>query len=235
MRRARLFGRILCATALLSVAPAFATVISTYSDLASWSAASTGVQTINFEGIAPFHGQVSVGPVETLAGVTFDGMQGSNPYGMYVIDTSGQSYWNFGTNGALELPGTNLTPTPSFHIVLPAAVTSFSFNLMSASPNGVSFSVTAGGSTFTVPTFSTPAPGFFGATFDAPVSTIDVTPLGVIPSNYTDPFLDNFGFGAAAASQSGSDEDAPEAGTLMMIGSGLVGLTTITRRRRAKH
>jgi len=229
--RARLFGRILCAAVLLSVAPAFATVISTYSSQASWSAASSGVQTVDFEGLAPYHSVSGTLYSLTLDGVTFSAVQGAGSYGMQVVDTNFSQWANFGTNDALWLTPMNTSPAPSFHIVLPSAVTSFSMNLMSYSPGGLSFSVTAGGSTFTVPTYTVPTPGFFGATFDTPVTTIDVTPLGVVSANGTDPLLDNFSFGAATGGQTDPGSDAPEAGTLMMIGSGLVGLTAITRRR----
>lgn len=229
--RVHLFGRILCAALLLSVAPAFATVISTYNSLASWTAASSGVQNIDFEGLAPYHSISSTIYSMTLDGVSFSGVQGAGSYGMQYVDTNLSQWTNFGTNDALWLTTMNTLPVPSFHIVLPSAVTSFSMNLMSYNPGGLSYSVTAGGSTFTVPTYTVPTPEFFGATFDTPVTTIDVTPLGVIPANGTNAMIDNFSFGTAIAGQGGSDTAAPEAGTLMMIGSGLVGLTAIIKRR----
>jgi len=236
MQRVRLVGIIFCAALLLSVAPAFATVVNTYTDQASWLAASSGVQNVDFEGLAPTNGQSGVYWGLTLDNVAFSGVQGAGGFGMVVVDTNYSKYFNFGTNDALELPQMFTSPTPSFHIVLPDAVTSFSFNLMSASPSAIGFNVVADGSTFTVPTYSytTHTPGFLGATFDTPVTAIDVTPLGVNPSDYSYAMLDNFSFGAANVSQGDPVSDAPEAGTLMMIGSGLVGITSIMKRRASR-
>jgi hypothetical protein len=234
MQRVRLVGIIFCAALLLSVAPAFATVVNTYTDQATWLAASSGVQNVDFEGLAPTNGQSGVYWGLTLDNVAFSGVQGAGGFGMVVVDTNYSQYFNFGTNDALELAHLITSPTPSFHIVLPAAVTSFSLDLMSVSPTSMNFIVTADGSAFNVPTYGTPTPGFFGATFDTPVSSIDVTALGVIPGNDSYVLLDNFSFGAANVSQPDPVGDVPEAGTLMMIGSGLVGITSIMKRRASR-
>jgi len=217
---------------MLAVTPAFPTVISTYTTQATWLAASNTVQNIDFEGLAPANGVSSTYYSLTLDNVTFSGEQGAGSFGMNVIDTNFSQYFNFGTNDALELPNIYSLPAPYFQIVLPAAVTSFGVNLMSVSPQALSYSVTAGGSTFTVPTYTTPTPGFFGATFDAPVTTIDIAPLGLAAGAGAYELLDNFSFGAADATQD-SGGDTPEAATLLMIGLGLVALTALRRRHAA--
>jgi outer membrane protein assembly factor BamB len=137
MLRVRLFGRIFCAASLLSVAPAFATVVNTYTDQASWFAASSGVQNVNFEGLAPTNGYGTATPSVTADGVTFAGIQGSGTYAVQPIDTSAFSYFNFGTGDALTLTSINVvTPEPFFGVSLPSNITSFGVNLFTASPQG---------------------------------------------------------------------------------------------------
>jgi hypothetical protein len=86
--------------------------------------------------------------------------------------------------------------------------------------------LTSGGN----PTMSTPGtPGFFGATFDTAVTSIDIYPLGYIAANPTTALLDNFSFGTADA------PDPPataEGSTLLLIGSGLVVLAGGRRLRK---
>ena len=157
----RLFSSVVLVCAALALcAPVFGAVISTYTSQASWLADSTGVQNVDFEGLAPLNGVSGLFYSLILDGVTFTATQGAGSFGMQAVDTNMAPWYNFGTRDALMMPNLITLPVPSFHIALPAAVTSFGVNLMSVSPGGVSYSVTVDGNTFTVPTYAAPTPGF---------------------------------------------------------------------------
>jgi len=190
----------------LTVAPACATSITTYTTLASWLAASNEAHMIDFE-----NGSL------TTFGVSFTGLSGT----LGVIDTAGISWMDFGTHKAAYI-NTNSAPAPTIHIVLPAAVTAFGLYLFSANPNTLTFTVTTMSTPFTVATNPTPTPAFFGATSDTPFTMIDVTLTGAPGGAYE--LIDNFRFGTSQVDQ------APEAATFLLIGSGLVGLMGLRKR-----
>jgi hypothetical protein len=75
------------------------------------------------------------------------------------------------------------------------------------------------GNNYTVPTDARPAEQFWGVTSDTPIATINLTLLGTVYNGSTYALLDNFSYGTAASGMS----EAPEAGTLLLIGSGLIG------------
>jgi hypothetical protein len=190
----------------LSVTPACATPITTYSSLASWTAAANEAHLIDFE-----NGSL------TAFGVSFTGLSGT----IGVVDTTGTSWMDFGTHKAAYI-NTNSAPTPTIHIVLPAAVTAFGFYLFSANPNALTFTVTTLSTPFSVATNPTPTPAFFGATSDTPFIMIDVTLTGAPGGTYE--LIDNFRFGTSQIDQ------APEAATFFLIGSGLIGLMALRKR-----
>jgi len=190
----------------LSVTPACASTITTYSSLASWQAVSTEAHLIDFE-----NGSL------TAFGVSFTGLSGT----LGVIDTTGMSWMNFGTGKAAFI-NTNSAATPTIRIVLPASVTAFGLYLFSANPNALTFTITTLSTTFNPTTNTTPTPAFFGATSNTPFDFIDVTLTGAPSGTYE--LIDNFRFGTSQINQ------APEAGTFLLIGSGLVGLMALRKR-----
>jgi len=222
----------MAACALLLLVPAHSTVIATYSDLVSLQTASSALQLIDFEGIGATTYNNAAGL--TLKGVQFIGTQGTG-FGLQIFDTSISPFFDFGTKSALAITRNVNGPAPTFHIVLPAAITAFGFNIMTASPNGLSVAITVAGNTYTPPTFGRPTPAFFGATLDAPVTTIDIMPIGTQPDGSTYVFLDNFSFGTATTQITPPPPDVPEVATLLMIGTGLIAFTGLKRRRRLRY
>ena len=204
---------------MFAAAPAYSALISTYTDRTTWQGNSSGVQTITFENFTPTTGLSAV----AWDNVTFTGTRNSNPASLQIFDTSSLSFYDFGTHYALAMQVFS-GQTFTYHVALPSAVTSFGVDLFSGSPSSATYSVSVAGNSYTVPTFAPKTVGFFGATFDAPVTNVDITAPGAPDGSLL--FLDNFAFGTAAA---GGDQ-APEASTLLMIGSGLVALARLRRR-----
>jgi hypothetical protein len=203
-------------TLAVMITPAYSTTITTYSDSASWLAATTGVvQADNFEGMAPSGGYTVYSGGIFQSGVEFIGLSGTTG----VMDTTQASYYNFGTGDAGFVMG-----APDVRITLPAPVTAFGINLFTNPPN-LTYTVTTLATPFSVPTFAVPTPAFFGITSDTAFSTVD---LGA-PAGSTYAFFDNFQWGTAQAGQQGQGQ-VPEAGTFLMIGTGLMGLAIFRRK-----
>jgi hypothetical protein len=202
--------------------PAHSTIITTYSVQANWLAALTGQQTLDFSGLTV--GNLPSG-VSLVSGTIIFTAQNGN---LQAVDTGFSPFYNYGTGIALSIAydRTAGNPAPNFHVVLPANITAFSLNLFTVSPNVSSFSVTAAGNTYTVPTFATPTPAFFGVVANAPISSIDLTVLGTVFNGDTVGLIDNFSFGTAATT------DTPEIASKVLIGSGLVLLAGLKRRAR---
>ena len=222
MLRSRVFipGAVIALT--LAAVPAHSTIVTTYSVQANWLAALTGQQALDFSGLAT--GSLP-GGVSLLAGTII--FTASNNT-LQAVDTGLSPYFNFGTGIALSIYNDRMSggPAPNIHVVLPAGVTAFGLNLFTGSPNGMSVSVAAGGSTFTVPTFGQPTPAFFGLTSSTPITSVDLTVLGTAFNGGTWGFIDNFSFGTAATT------DTPEIASKVLIGSGLVLLAGLKRRAR---
>jgi hypothetical protein len=100
-------------------------------------------------------------------------------------------------------------------------VIAFGVDLMTVSPNALAYRVELQGLTVNVPTAVRPNRTFFGAISDTPISYIDFTVAGTVFNGGTYGLLDNFQF-----------EQTPEPGTFILIGSGLIALSTIAKRFR---
>jgi PEP-CTERM motif len=225
-RELKMFRDRSCAIFLLSVftlavmaTPGYSTAITTYSSQATWLAATTGLLTDDFEGLAPANGTTSYPSGILQNGVRFIGLSGTTG----VMDTAMLSFYNFGTGDAGFV--SNGGQPIDVHITLPNPVTAFGINLFT-NPSAVAYTVTALSSPFTVPTFTTPTPAFFGLTADSTFSTVDLH-LGS-GNNYA--FFDNFQFGTAQ--DAGDPGQVPEPGTCLLIGTGLLGLAVVRRRSR---
>ncbi|HEV8040705.1 MAG TPA: PEP-CTERM sorting domain-containing protein [Bryobacteraceae bacterium] len=201
-------------TLAVMATPAFAATITTYTSSASWLAATTSDQLDNFEGLAPSGSYVTGAFSDN--GVQFIGLS-SATIGLADTSTGSFSFANFGTGDAVFVFGTSTA-----QITVPTPVTAFGINLFSA-PVGLNFTVTTLSTPFNVPTSSTAPPTFFGVTSDTPFSTIDVQ----IPTGGTYTFFDNFQWGTA---QTGGGSEVPEAGTFLLIGTGLVGFAVFRHR-----
>ncbi|HLJ49263.1 MAG TPA: PEP-CTERM sorting domain-containing protein [Bryobacteraceae bacterium] len=235
-----------CLVLLAASLSAFGAVI-TETDPTSWLNATTNSQTIDFNGLASLGATQNYGSNSglTLDGVTFTGMLGSSSYQLYVVDPL-TSWPDFqfsgiaGINSVLEGPVENRQSDASFlpyiHVVLPTPVTAFAVELMTKGPDGLSYSISLDGSPVFPNVATSPRPDqtFFGITSDTPFTTIDFMLPNAPLSGDAQMLLGSFSFGTAATSPLTSGEDpppdVPEAGTSLLIGSGLVGMALLRRR-----
>ena len=214
----------------LALVPAYATTITTYSDPTSWGNATTpGYQTVTFTGLAPSGGVTDYYSATgvTASGVEFIGYSSAGVSDVQVIDTSAVSWYNDGSGDALiqaMSPSTSSSPLPYINIVLPANVTALGMDLWTASSPAMSYSIVVAGNQYTVPTLGGNTEAFWGITSDTPISSLQLTVPAATPTSGTQGLLDNFSFGASDLTA------APEAGTYLLIGSGLIGLVILRKR-----
>ncbi len=211
--------------------PASASVIDAYSDFIQWAnAAAPDLSTINFSS-APVG---SIAGNVTLAGVQFNPLFGDDTDSGDGADSP--SSQDSGGGNWLELDSG--TTEPFLFMSLPDGsngVTSLGINLATFDPNGVSFTVTVDGADGSVTTENIsaaeiPSDGFafFGGTFDARITSIQI--LAMDPSG-TAGLTDNFSFATLDDAGDGPCE-APEPASLLMIGSGLIGMRLASQRLR---
>jgi hypothetical protein len=214
----------------LALVPGYCTTITTYNNATSWQAAtSAGYQTVTFTGLAPAGGDTAyTGPTGvTSDGVEFIGYSSSGSSDIQVVDTSAFSYYNWGTGDALiqSLNRPNASsPLPYVNIVLPANITSLSVDLFTTSPQALNYTITVAGNQYTVPTFTQPTLAFWGITSTSAISSLQLTLAGTTYNGSSNELLDNFSFGTEDLAA------APEAGTYLLIGSGLIGFVALRKK-----
>jgi len=218
----------------LTSAPAYCTTITTYSSLSSWTAAtSPGYQTVTFDGTAT---PGSITNYYSATGLTEDGVEfiGYSYTGasdLQSVDTSAFTWYNWGTGDALiqTLDRLNAgSPLPYVDIVLPANITALGLNLFTTSPQALNYTITVAGNQYTVPTFTQPTLAFWGITSDTPISSIQLTLAGTTYNGSSNELMDNFSFGTSDLTA------APEAGTYLLIGTGLIGFVVLRKRLMSK-
>lgn len=206
---------------LLAAANATAGYV-TFTDRAAFEGVTVGLQTIDFEGLAPPGGTYTPNPSLTLDGVTFNGIVPGGNY-LFVIDAGFfPSLYDWGS-GAVLLGPLSAGDGSQIIVSLPPGTTAFGTDLMTIAPFGASFQVTLGdGTNFTVSTDDYPTRAFFGV-----VSDIPITSVSFVANDGAFPLLDNFAFGQAV----------PVPASLVLFGMGALGLATARRvfRKHSTH
>jgi hypothetical protein len=225
-----------CVLLAVSV-PAFCTAI-VYNDKASWQTATSGISTVDFEGIAA-PGDGNFTPYDTPSGVTINGVNfiGYNPCvncdALAVISPTLGGFYDFGFGSELLWSYFSSGSVPYLQVTLPQPVTSVGLNLMTHGGSS-SYNVALNNLNFTYSSASTngwPNNAFFGITSDTSFTTIAFQ----LPSSATFviPVIDNFSYGTAGTAQQ-TPADTPEICTFLMIASGLIGLAFWGKRFRIR-
>jgi hypothetical protein len=232
LRNLKTFLLLALAALVWTATPAYSS-ISTFSNLADWQAAASGVQVIDFSGLnspGPIT-DYSTGVGLTVSNIQFIGLTASGAASLQVLDTSQFSWDNYGSGDALmqSMNRAGSDPSPHIHVVFLTPVTAFGTDLFTATPHALSFAISLFGTQYAAPTLDQPNRAFWGVTSDTPISYVDFTIPDATWNGNTVAFLDNFRFGTAQGTEE-PPADTPEAATLLLIGSGLVGLASLRKR-----
>jgi hypothetical protein len=195
--------------------------ITQFSDLSSFQAGTSGLTTIDFEGLAPAGGFSYYDPNLTVSGVSFTDSNVS----AYVVDSAFQpSNYNWGS-GAVLLGSKDGLPNGTITAALPSGVTAIGSDIMSFDSYASPFSITLStGETFTVGSLNYPDRKFVGFTSDTAISSISFQAT----NGYT--LLDNFRFGTAGAAPAPTAVPEP----FTMIGTFVGGTAAMRMRKKLK-
>jgi hypothetical protein len=207
---------LVSALALTSAGTALASEIQLYNNRTTWNADRTGANAdltftnLTFETFSgPYNS--AAGLLDAAANVRFVGFQSDGVTYDLVV--------NPGFTGTQVV--TQLGATGTILIALPTNVRAFGVDLNSSGPLGVTVAYSAGGNFSHLATLGGGASGFFGVRTDAPISNL-IFSTGVISKGS----VDNFEIGAQA--------ETPEVATLLAIGTGLIAMRWMRRRRPLK-
>jgi hypothetical protein len=249
LRKFRVLILLAVAALAWNVTPAYSTTLTPVTSVTAFLAATSGDTTITFAGLTPpgmttdysawpgLNGSTGLTDQNSQidTNVQFVGITGNpnSPYSLDVADTS--TYGWTGMANALEQAE---YPSTSFYVRVNFAtpVTAFGANLFTSNPNATPFTVTLYdsssaqlGTPLTAATNSPPTPAFWGVTSDTPIYSVDFTLQG--PSSQGSyAFLDNFTYGTADTG--GPPPETPEAATMLLIGTGLVGLAILGKKMK---
>jgi len=170
-----------------------------FNDLASFQAQTTGLTTIDFEGLAPVQG---LAPAKRFipypTGLTTRGVNFTGSSSLFVIEPAlSQSNYDWGSGATLSAQSAQPSPR-SISVNLPSGVTAVGSDIMSFNSfnnfNSYAFPFTIGlstGETFNLNSLNYPNRQFVGFTSDTPITSISFLANGGVTQ------LDNFRFGTA--------------------------------------
>jgi hypothetical protein len=215
-----------------------AATITMFDTRSSFTAASSSLTTINFEGIVPTNASQNFpNPGLTTSGVTFS-TSGTGPFGSGVVTVYGAGLaamqspvLNTGTGAILVWGPPNQPGTAFLNAALPAGATAVGADFWAQQPfiSAVDITVNAADATtqtFTVNTVNRPTASFTGFTSDVAITSI----LFRTPQGQTGLVVDNFAFGQSSP---GPVPSVPEPVTAVLVGVGLLGVAAV--RKNAKH
>ena len=203
-----LLRKLAVVVVLLSPMAANADLI--YTDWASWTAATSSITTLDFEGMRPeFSSGIGLGTSTTIGGVTFESGN------MYVLS---ESYEENGERFCLDTGDCLLGFRPGL-TVLHGATTSLAFDVRGYNEESSIFSMLLSDGQIFDFAVANPVGGFWGITTDVPITSILI---GTRSLEYV--AIDNFSFGTATS--------VPEPSTLALLSIGLFGMAVARRRRQ---
>ena len=217
-RLAELSAAILMTAAILPAAP-----VTTYSSLGAFTAATSSLTTVSFDGIAPVNNFVSYGTGSvTLSGATFTNTSGSSGATLFIVDPG---YYSNTYSSGFMTEDYSSSGSDVITVTLPGPETAVAFNFGSIFSGGATFTVNLGAqgpfSATTGGSIGSGALGFVGYTSTTPFSSVVLT----LPDAGLYGVIDNFAFGTASTTAT------PEPSTFLLLGAGLAGLGIVSRRR----
>lgn len=209
-----------------------------YASQSDWLGATSGLTTIDFEGVIAGEWQsFSTADGLTVGDVQFLGVKpATTGYDLWVVNPTAGSESDWGSGAYLKGPlFWSGDPNQAIKAVLPDGVTAFGVELMTMDSDPMEFVVALStGEQFTgIATAARPNRTFFGVTTDIPIAEVSFMLASGI-NTVSRPAIDNFVYGVAGGGGAGdpiNPEETPEAATFLLVGTGLVLLYRARRRK----